>query len=83
MRLIEQLRASCHYSPDQESTVDQLIDYKDALEDLVGRVDELALANNGEPAAERYRAERCERTISAADVMGGLFSMGFGELPDA
>lgn len=82
MRLIDQLRADCGYHPEAEGSVDDLIAYKDALEDLIGRVDEVALANSGAPEAEAYRDRNDVYALSAADVMGELFSMGFGEAPE-
>lgn len=82
MTIIRKLQEACGYDPLGEGAVDYLIAYKDELEDLVGRVDEVALANAGDPAAEAYRRRRGESTISAADVTGALFSMGFGEVPD-
>lgn len=64
--LIEKLRDECGYDPDQDGSVDDLIAYKDALEDLLARVDEAA-------------RENAYGGASAADVTGALFNMGFGE----
>lgn len=36
--IIEQLQRDCGYDPDGDSPIDALIDYKDALEDEVGRL---------------------------------------------
>lgn len=81
MSLIEQLQRDCEYDPEGESSVDELIAYKDALEDLVGSVDTLLLCNSGTAAATHYRAQNEYVYLSAADVCGGLFGMGFGADP--
>lgn len=37
---IEEIRADCEYDPDQEGSVDDLIAYKEAIEDqLIARID--------------------------------------------
>lgn len=36
---LDALRAECEYHPDEDGSVDNLIDYKNALEDLVGSLD--------------------------------------------
>lgn len=75
---IDRLRADCGYHPDAEGSVDALIDYKDALEDIVQNIDGLALCNSSHPAAERLREAEGWQTLSAADVMGGIFNLGLG-----
>lgn len=38
MNIVEQLQKECEYDPDGDGSVDDLIAYKDALEDLVGSI---------------------------------------------
>lgn len=66
----EKLRRDVGYDPDGEATLDQLIAYKDALEDLVNDIDRVASSN----ALDR---------ISGADAMGYIFNRGLGELPES
>lgn len=79
--LITQLQEECEYDPEGEGSVDDLIGYKDALEDLVYRVDAIMLANSGHPDAVRFRNREGLSYMSAADVTGALFGMGFGTAP--
>lgn len=81
MSLIEELQQECDYDPEGDSPVDNLIAYKDALEDLVGQVDSILLCNSGHPAAVKYRNASDFVYLSAADVCGALFEKGFGETP--
>lgn len=78
--VIETLKAECEYHELAEGPVDNLIEYKDALEDLVGRIDELMRLNSAAAEAEAWRRERGLGTLSASDVTGALFGMGFGEV---
>lgn len=67
--LADQLRKELGYDPDAESGVDDLIGYKDALEDLTYHIDVVLRRN-------------AEGEISAADVCGTLWDMGFDPNPD-
>lgn len=64
--VVEKLRDASGYDPDAWGSIDDLIAYMYALEDLVGRIDEIATEN---------AHGRC----SAADVCSQLFTDGFGD----
>lgn len=81
MNKIEQLRQSTGYGPEADGPVDDLIAYKDALEDLVGAIDEAALQNSGAPEAARWREKTGEAALSAGDVCQVLFELGLGDVP--
>jgi len=81
MSLIEQLQEECEYDPEGDGSVDNLIAYKDALEDIVGRIDGVLLCNSGTAVAAHYRAQHEYDCLSAADVCGALFGMGLGADP--
>lgn len=81
MGLVEKLQEECEYDPEGDSTVDNLIAYKDALEDLVYAVDGILLCNSGTAIAAHHRAHNDLAYLSAADVCGALYSKGFGEAP--
>lgn len=68
MSLTAKIAKNCGYDALDESPMDALISYKNALEELVDRIDVcLSLNRLG--------------SRSAADVCGMLFSEGLGDLP--
>lgn len=68
MSIIDVLREECGYDDERDGSVDELIAYKDALEDVVARAEELL-------------AENRKGQLSAADVTGGLWEIGFDPDP--
>lgn len=64
--LITKLQQDCGYSETEDCPVDALIDYKDALEDLVGRVDELLSGDDD---------------VNGGDLVEALTALGFGVEP--
>lgn len=64
----EKLRTEIGYDAMEDVPIDTLIAYKDALEELVDAVDE----------AMRSNAGKTDYRMSAADITGMLYSMGFG-----
>lgn len=83
MTILDKLRAETGYHPLDDGPVDYLIAYKDALEDLVGSVDELLLAHSGDPEAVAYRQRhgRADVRVTMIEVVEALLEMGFGEPP--